>query len=444
VKVIGLGAKDRMVTTAAVFSVAMVMLSGAAAEARPPTRPGLVTGLSASATIDLGVYTVDATWNASANTTAYKVSMAGAGGVVFSKATVTDTAYSATTTLPATSLVTVAVTPVNGKRPGKSVSTSLNLPDLTAPTASYSVTPQDSADGKISVNLDSVSDDVSAAGQINQEVDFGDGTPTVNAAATTTSFAHDYGPTKALYYPTVTVSDGAGNVSTYDLTAVVADVTPPSGSIAVAPAAAWAKWTKVSVTVSGVSDDLSNPVDVSRTVDWGDGNVTSVVGLSTITHRYRTAGVYEPNVILADQAGNTSAVLTDADVTVTADVVSPKLSLTLPRRHTDRAAAWSTLRGRASDAQSGLRYVHVQAIEKRSRAWFAFNPTKHRWVRAGSTAAAAWKKAGTGKATLGTRHRWSFALKGVTKGTLVFRAVAGDHVGNTSAWKKHSQAIRTN
>ncbi len=45
----------------------------------------------------------------------------------------------------------------------------------------------------------------------------------IHGTGLVTSFIHAYGPTKAVYHPAVTVTDAAGNSTSYQLTLTVAD-----------------------------------------------------------------------------------------------------------------------------------------------------------------------------------------------------------------------------
>ncbi|MEP6665914.1 MAG: hypothetical protein ABJA81_05655 [Nocardioidaceae bacterium] len=411
------------------------------ATAKPPSKPGTVTGLALSASLAGTTYTVDATWNPATNATAYRVTMTSATGTVLDQAKVTTASFSGTTTLPAGSNVNVQVVPFNGKRRGRTTSKSILLPDLTAPVASYTVTPQNSSDGNVTIQLSSISDDVSQASSITQQIDWADGTPTTSGDGTVTSFPHGYGATKAIYYPVVTVGDLAGNTRTYQLTAVVADTTAPTGSFSVAPATAWASWTDVTVTVVAIDDDLSDPDKLTRSLDWGDGTTEAWTTGPTASHRYSTSGSFTPAVTIVDEAGNVAGPLATSAVDVTVDSVAPRLRLILPKLHKHSVSSWTTLKGRARDAGTGVRKVRVRAIEKRGSVWYAYHPAGHSWVRAGKTPTAAWSKSKRAKLSTSLTHRWSVRLYHLKKGLLVYKVSAVDNVHNATAWKEHKQLL---
>jgi hypothetical protein len=94
--------------------------------------------------------------------------------------------------------------------------------------------------------------------------------------------------------------------------------------------------------------------------------------------------------------------------------------------------AWKTLRGTATDGQTGVKKVSLRAVEKRGTAWFGYNAKTHTWVKAGSQAKAfeASKALGLQTDSLG---RWTATLSKLRKGTLVLKVRALDHVKNRSA-----------
>ena len=402
---------------------------------------GPVTGLSATATKPGAAYKVVATWNALTLATKYRVRLWNSSGTLDS-GTVTSPSFTGTTTAAVNTKVTVTVTPYNGRRRGFSRSVSLTLPDLTAPTASYTLLPE-TADGNVTITQASLSDDVSTSAQITQVVDWlGDGALTESAPATTTTFTHDYGSTQAVYYPTVTVTDLAGNSRTYALTTVVDDAVAPTGDATVSPASAWAKWTKVRVTTSNLVDNLSLPQNVSRTVDWGDGSATQTWTGTTmsVTHVYKVGGVFNPTVTLTDQAGNASGVLPTAPVTVKVDSAAPVVRFTLPTSGRRHVSSWRTLHGRSTDAGTGVRSVAVRVIERRHGVWFAYRPVTHTWVKAASRAGA-WTKSRAKAVRPTSTHTWSMRVRGLRKGLMVSKAHGTDNVGNVSAWKRHKQLL---
>jgi hypothetical protein len=366
--------------------------------------------------------------------------MTSASGAQDARGFAPSTSYTTTVSLGATSRVNVRVVPYNGNRKGKAASTSITLPDLTAPTAEYTLTPTSSSDGKVTIQRVSIGDDVSSDVKITQTITWKAG-ETDTADGSRASFAYDYGPTKARYEPVVTVTDEAGNSRSYTLLAVVADTTAPTGTFTVSPARAWAKWTAVTLSQSEIDDDVSPNDSIARSVAWGDGTSSTWSAGSTLTHRYPTGGTYTPTVTLTDEAANSRPVAASSAVTVKVDSVAPGLRLRLPQVRTSSVRSWTTLKGRSQDAGVGVRKVRVRAIEKRGAIWYSYRPAKRVWVRGGKTRAAAWVKAYPARVSTTATHTWSVKLNRLTKGTLVYKVSSIDHVDNATAWKVHRRAL---
>jgi hypothetical protein len=422
-------------------ALALVVSMTGPAQARPPAKPGNVGGLDITS-MDLAndpEYTVDASWNPSSNTTSYLVKLVNASGTVLDQERVTGTTFEGTTTLAAGSKVSVSVTPFNDRRRGRTASTSDFLPDQTDPTAAYTVSPENSGDGHVTVTQTQLADNLSTAAQLTQTIDWGDASPNSTGPGTTTSFAHTYSTTPAVYHPVVTIKDAAGNETTVELAAAVKDLAAPTGSYSVSPATGYARWTTVTLTQDAIDDDLSANEDISRTVDWGDGPAETWTDGTTLTHRYDAAIAATPTVTLEDEAGNVAAPISSSAVSITADTTAPKLRFKLPTTGRQSVSKWTTLRGRAIDSETGVKNVRLKVVEKRHAKWYAYKSDTRRWVSAASQRGA-WKKATTTTATTVGR-RWSLPVKRLTVGTLVYRASGTDNVGNKSAWLKHSQLL---
>lgn len=425
---------------AAALVVALLGASMETAHAQPPPKPGAITNLTVGpVTLDEATYTVDATWDTATNATSYLVKLTSASGTVLDQERVTATAFSGATTQPAGSIVKVVVTPFNQRRRGRTATKSTTLPDLTAPAAEYALSPQNSPDGSVTISQTSLTDNVSGAAQITQSIDWGDSSSVSTGPGTMLSFAHTYSATPAVYHPVITVTDQAGNPSTYTLAAVVLDSTDPTGSFTVAPPTAWARWTRVTVTQLTLSDNLSAPADIARSVDWGDGRTSNWTAATTLDHRYRMAGVFTPVVTITDEAGNSATPISTSGVTVTVDAVAPRLKLSLPTNRRQSTAKWNPLRGRVRDVETGVRDVRVEAIEKRHGSWYGYRANSGRWVTA-ATKKDAWRRA-TFSTVVPTTRRWSVPLQRLRVGLLVYRASSRDNVGNRSAWKSHQQLL---
>src|SRR5207342_996651 len=238
---------------------------------------------------------------------------------------------------------------------------------------------------------DSLTDNSPVSG-VTRKVDWNDGSPVVNWT-TGTTLNHTYPLTENRYVPTVTLEDAAHNPNVIDVPAVVIkDDEAPTGTFSVSPATGWATFTSVTVTQDGVLADNWSPADkITRSVNWGDGtSLESWTAGDTLTHVYATADSYTPVVTITDEAGIPADIPTSA-VVVSADTTGPKVRLTVPSaKHSVKA--WKTLRGKATDAGTGVKSVWLKAVEKRKAGWFGYNAATHTWVKA-ATKTKAFKKA---------------------------------------------------
>jgi PKD repeat protein len=255
--------------------------------------------------------------------------------------------------------------------------------------------------------------------------DFGDG-----STSTSQSPSHTYDSPDD-YTVTLTVTNGAGSDSSTGVISVAdQDDKPPTGTFSTSPASGWARSTRVTLTQTSIGDNHTPAGSIRRAVDWKDGS--GVVGWTTgttTTHVFRSAGSFTPTVTLTDQAGN-QATVTAGPVTVRADTTAPTAGLRRPANRFS-ATAWRVLKGRDSDGGTGVSWVHVSVVERRGGAWYAYRATTHSWVKAASRAAAL-RKSRLGRAALVGTSQWSYAVRGLRKGTLVVRLVASDRAGNTS------------
>ena len=118
-----------LITAIAVTAAALVVGLGAApAEAKPPVKPGPVTGLAMTLTKPADNFTVSATWNAATNATTYAVSLTNATtGAALAGNTVGVTSWSASVNLAGVTQVRLTVTPMN-QRSGPATSITQDVP----------------------------------------------------------------------------------------------------------------------------------------------------------------------------------------------------------------------------------------------------------------------------------------------------------------------------
>jgi hypothetical protein len=412
--------------------LAVGTVGATAAEAKPATAP---TGLAALVTAHQdGSFGVAATWNAVARATSYRVALKESGTTLASK-TVTTTSWSPTvTTSPGNASLSVRA--VIARKPGRSATLSVPLPDQVAPQGTYS-SAWDNNTGGATITQDSLTDNSPISGVI-RTVDWNDGSlPQVWTTGTTLN--HSYPLVEKRYVPTVTLEDAALNVRVVDVPAVVInDTEAPTGAFGVGTATAWAKFTSVRVTQSDINDNWTPDALIARSVDWGDGTTTAWTTGNSLSHVYATAGSFTPTVTITDEAHNATVVPTSA-VTVTADTVGPRVKLVLPTA-LHSVKTWRTLRGTATDAGTGVKKVSLKAVEKRGGHWYGYNSVQHTWVRA-ATKAKAFARSKAFSLTTNALHRWSAKLVGLRKGTLVYKVRATDNVANRSAAVVHKARL---
>jgi hypothetical protein len=428
---------------AAVVGLTLVVAGGLPnATAKPPAKPGAVSGLALTVTSANGASKVGATWNASTSTTRYQVKLLH-NGATLASAWATSPSWTVPATAPDGSTVAVSVTPYNQTRKGRTVQKSVVLPDVTAPQASYVVErdPVNPTGGSVTLRRLTLSDNVTPTGSLTQTVSWGDGSADQTWSPATATVTKTYPETQAVYHLTVTVKDAANNVSSYPLAVAVNDTLAPTGSYVADRSSAWASWTRVALVEDDLSDNLSADADIARVVAWGDGTPATAWAAGTVArHVYATAGSYTPTVTLTDEGGNASSALPASEVVVTRDAVRPTVGLTVPRTRKAHVGSWRTLRGKAADAQTGMRHVKVEVVEKRGSAWYGYRPGSKTWVK-GGTKAAGWRKARPAVVKPSATGAWSSKVAKLTKGTLVVRRAAVDNVGNASAWKSRKQVL---
>lgn len=424
--IMGTSVRRAHAATAVLAITGLSLGLAAPVQARPPIGP--VKNLTAAITKPTSAYQLTVDWSDLTGATSYKVALKDATGAVLDSDTVTHSDWVTTTTKPAASVVRVIVTPQTATRKGRPATISRTLPDLTAPWATYAV---EWSGVDATVTESGLADDVDPASAITRAINWGEPGGGFEPWTTGTTNTHGYPVQDGRYVPQVTLADTAGNSATLNLHAVViGDTTPPSGEYGVSHAAkVWARFTKVSVNQSALSDDFSPANKVARSVIWGDGVVTPwTTGLS-LSHIYKVGGTFTPQVTLADEAGNTVTV-DSASVTVAVDAVAPKLSLTVPKTGVRMVRSWKVLKGRAVDYGVGMGKVRLRLVEKRGTIWYAYLPAKKVWVKGGSTRVKAVKLAGFARVAPSTTGAWRFRVANLRKGTLVIQYSAADKALN--------------
>jgi hypothetical protein len=422
-----------MPAIAVIAALAFGALGTSAAEAKP-VKPGGVPGVTGVATWHSGTtYDVAATWGSVTGATSYRAAII-KGSTTLAAKTLTGLSWDPTiTTGPGP--VTLQVQAVVNHRKGSPTKVTVSLPDEVAPTGTF-VSSKNDATKLGTITQTALYDDAGSAG-ITRTVYWGDGSPTVTWGPGSTQITHTY-TTIGRYVPVVTLTDASDNSAPYTLDAIVlGDVTAPTGSVAVSPSSGWAAYTQVEATPTAVSDDVSPSNMIKVQVSWGDGTTSDSTGTAVLKHVYAAAGTYAVATTITDEAGNPTVL--PSSVTMTSDKVGPRVTLTLPaKKHSVRA--WKTLRGKATDAQTGVKTVSLKAVEKRGSVWYGYNASTQKWVKAATKAKAYARSVAFSRRT-DPQNRWSAKLVGLRKGTLVYKVKAVDRVGNASATVTHKATL---
>ena len=217
----------------------------------------------------------------------------------------------------------------------------------------------------------------------------------------------------------------------------VFDVGASSGTPVVAPTAAFSASTTSGAAPLTVSFTDRSTGATGWVWSFGDGGSTSV---RNPIHVFTRPGTYTVRLTVSNAAGSRSAT-TQVTAVGVADTTPPTVALKRPTTNVGALTSWQRLRGTATDGTgSGVRTVMLRLLEKRGTAWYAYRSSSRTWVRSGSRTTAL-KQASLVRVTTTSTHRWSCAVSGVRKGTLVIRLSATDKAGNTSAVKVYRQLL---
>lgn len=425
--------RRRCALASAMVVIAPVGLATVPANAGPAKLPA-VTGLRLAVTKPADSYQISARWDPSTRATGYRASLFNQRGVVVARAVSTDNRWTFDSSLSAASVVRVKVVALVRKRPGYAASAETTLPDLTAPTGTFEVTKDGNA---VTVTQLSLQDDVTPVAEIARTVDWGDG---ATEEWVTDEMRHTYADS-GVYYPSITLTDTAGNRRVVQKTVVVGDRTAPSGTFTVSTPTAWAGYTAVEITQVSIEDDFSQPANITRVVNWNDGTSPAAWPSGTaLRHRYATPGTYTPTVELTDEAGNRGVGAVQPSTVVRQDATAPTVALTRPSKPR-QVRSWVRLHGTAADPEgSGVRNVKLRIVEKRGRTWYAYRPNTRSWVKAGTTKSSALAKS-RAKVIRVTSDTWTARIFGLRKGVLVIRLLSQDNVGNRSQWLERQQRL---
>ncbi|WP_433298570.1 PKD domain-containing protein [Actinoplanes sp. CA-030573] len=160
---------------------------------------------------------------------------------------------------------------------------------------------------------------------------------------------------------------------------------------------------------------------------WGDGETSllaSAAGTS-VAHWYGT-GRWTPSITVQNAQGRATP-RPAASLTVLNDVTTPSVSLTVPSTPS-KASSWSTVKGKASDTQSGVDVVGVQAYKWNASTTYYYNFVSKSWV---TYTGQDLPDAAQALLTVDGSGTWSTPVAGLGKGyTLQVWYYAWDKVGN--------------
>ncbi|GAA2647706.1 PKD domain-containing protein [Paractinoplanes durhamensis] len=294
-------------------------------------------------------------------------------------------------------------------------------PENAAPTASYAL---DStaiwAGQQVTLTESGLTDDTTAPEAITRSVNWGDG-------STGSTLTHKYalgGP----YQVTVTLNDGTLDGPGVFTTGSTVTVTTSPGTYA---------WQKSPIYVypdyqeQGTMLATGLPTSTRVWTSWTDGE-TSLLnnGTSATVGHWFGEGPHTPQITLQNGQGKATARNADT-LTVLPDTTRPVASLTVPASP-NKAASWATVRGKASDSESGVDVVGVQLYRWTATTDYYYNFTTKAWVKyiygqSVPSAAASLRP-------VDASGNWSVAVAGQAKGyTLEVIAYAWDKVGNLSS-----------
>lgn len=166
----------------------------------------------------------------------------------------------------------------------------------------------------------------------------------------------------------------------------------------------------------------------TRRVVAGDGTpAREWASGQSFTLTYADAGTFTPHVLLSDEFGNTSDIALPA-VTVLTDATPPVVRFSRPRKP-GAVASWRTLRGTASDAESGVVLVGVMVMEKRGSLWWVYDFKTKKWLKGLSSPVRTGAKTKANPALVLPRRNGSWrapAIAGLRPGLLRLEAIAID------------------
>jgi hypothetical protein len=170
-------------------------------------------------------------------------------------------------------------------------------------------------------------------------VNWGDGTTTVNLAATATSDTHVYASTGDAKSETFKITINATSIAgigTATYLETVTDQLPTTSITSISPTAVYVGQM---FTLNFAAADADGTI-ASASIDWGDGTNTALAGTATqATHSYTTSGTFTIKATITDNSGNTVS----ATYSMTIPQPDFSVSATSPSSTTTGQSATSTI-----------------------------------------------------------------------------------------------------
>ena len=292
----------------------------------------------------------------------------------------------------------------------------------------------------VTLTQTALADDDIPVADISRVITWGDGTAAETAEAGSTSWTHTYAANGTF---TVSVALNDGTVAgTGTLTPAAVAVTTPSGSLGWQKSTIYTNtYTSNQVTYDYMVEGTFTPSGMPASADeawteWGDGEYTLLKQDSTsatVPH-YFVSGKYTPKVQFSNEFGKATA-RNATPLTVSYDRTAPKVAVKYPSSP-NKASQWTTIRGTASDSQSGVDYVSLLVFKwNNASGYYIYNFDAKNWIKYTEQSLATLPAGIEDRASVTTTGTWaSRSVAGLSKGWhLEIYPVALDKVANWSS-----------
>ncbi|WP_249999480.1 hypothetical protein [Actinoplanes sp. M2I2] len=253
-----------------------------------------------------------------------------------------------------------------------------------APTGSYKLDSNAIWTGQtVTLTETALEDDDVENPAIERVISWGDGSPATTATPGETSWTHTY---EAAATRTVSVALNDGTVAgAGTLAPATVAVTTPPGTLG------WQR-NKLFTSTDGdgvpyLTEAIFTPKDLPTTDDtlawttWGDGEFSLLkeqASSTTVPHWFGT-GTFTPRVQYENGQGKATA-RAASPLKVSVDKTAPKVSLKLPASP-GKAGSWSTVRGSASDSESGPDVVSLVVYKWNNGGDYVYNFGTKKWIK---------------------------------------------------------------